>query len=116
MAGKNPLVYVMHIHDSCLRISEYVRQGGAEWISNSLVMDAVCRQITIIGEAARRVEEPFRRAHPEIPWAGLVGARNIVMHAYESVRPALIRDMAERDVPELLAHCVRILCAAGLKS
>jgi hypothetical protein len=31
------------------------------------------------------------------------------MHAYEYVRPELIKEMAERDVPELLAHCLRIL-------
>jgi uncharacterized protein with HEPN domain len=50
-------------------------------------MDAVCRNITIIGEAARRLGEPFRRAHPEIPWSGLIGARNILMHDYEYVQP-----------------------------
>jgi hypothetical protein len=31
------------------------------------------------------------------------------MHAYEYIRPELIRDMAEKDVPELLAHCLRLL-------
>jgi hypothetical protein len=32
-----------------------------------------------------------------------------VMHAYESLRPELIREMAEENAPELLAHCLRIL-------
>jgi uncharacterized protein with HEPN domain len=72
-------------------------------------MDAVCRNITIIGEAARRLDESFRRAHPEIPWSSLVGVRNIVMHDYECLQPRLIREMVEKDVPELLAHCVRLL-------
>ena len=31
------------------------------------------------------------------------------MHAYEYLKPQLIREMAERDAPELLAHCLRIL-------
>jgi hypothetical protein len=31
------------------------------------------------------------------------------MHAYQFVRPDLIREMAEKDVPELLAHCLRLL-------
>ena len=62
-----------------------------------------------IGEAARRLDEPFRRAHPEIPWSSLVGTRNIVMHDYEYLQPHLIRDMAEKDVPELLARCLRLL-------
>jgi hypothetical protein len=31
------------------------------------------------------------------------------MHAYEYLKPELIREMAEKDVPELLSHCLRIL-------
>lgn len=51
----------------------------------------------------------FNRAHPEVPWSAIIGARNIVMHAYEFLKPELIRGMAEKDVPELLVHCLRIL-------
>jgi uncharacterized protein with HEPN domain len=72
-------------------------------------MDAVRRNITIIGEAARRLDEPFRQAHPEISWSSLVGARSIVMHDYNYLQPHLIRDMEEKDVPELLTHPIRLL-------
>jgi uncharacterized protein with HEPN domain len=109
MPAKDPLVYLMHIRDCCRRIAEYTSTGGADWPANALIMDAVCRNITIIGEAARRLDEPFRRAHPAIPWSSLVGARNIVMHDYEYLQPRLIREMAEKDVPELLAYCLRLL-------
>jgi uncharacterized protein with HEPN domain len=109
MPSKDSLVYIMHIRDSCRRIAEYLIVGGPDWTSKPLIMDAVCRNITIIGEAAHKLEEPFQRVHPEIPWAGLIGARNIVMHAYEYIKPELIREMAERDVPKLLAQCLRLL-------
>jgi len=109
MPAKDPLVYLMHIRDCCRRIAEYTITGGRDWPENALIMDAVCRNITIIGEAASRLDEPFREAHPEIPWPSLVGARNVVMHDYEYLRPELIREMAEKDVPELLGHCLRLL-------
>jgi len=109
MPAKDPLVYVMHMRDSCRRIAEYVAAGGPDWISKPIVMDAVCRNITIIGEAARNLDEPFRAKHTEIPWSGFIGARNIVMHAYEHLKPDLIREMAEKDVPELLIRCLRLL-------
>jgi uncharacterized protein with HEPN domain len=60
-------------------------------------------------EAARQVDESFRRTHLEIPWSSLIGARNIVMHAYEYLKPELIKEMVEKDVPALLAHCLHIL-------
>lgn len=63
-------------------------------------------------QAARRLDEPFRTAHPEIPRPSLVGARNVVMHDYEYLRPERIREMAEKDVPELLSHCLRLLGGA----
>ena len=99
----------MHIRDSCRRITEYAAAGGPEWTSKPLIMDAICRNITIIGEAARQLDESFRQTHTEIPWSGIIGARNIVMHAYEYVKPELIREMAEKEVPELLRHCLRLL-------
>jgi uncharacterized protein with HEPN domain len=99
MPAKDPLVYIMQIRDSCRRIAEYRITGGDNWTSKPLIMDAVCRKITIIGEAARKLDDSFHRAHREIPRSAIIGARNIVMHAYEFLR----------DVPELLAHCLRPL-------
>jgi hypothetical protein len=31
------------------------------------------------------------------------------MHAYEYIRPEVVREMAEKDVPEHLDQCLRIL-------
>ncbi len=41
--------------------------------------------------------------HPEIPWSSVIGARNIVMRAYEYLKPELIQEMAENDIPVLVA-------------
>ncbi len=54
MPAKDSLVYIMHIRDSCRRIAEYAITGGNNWTSKPLIMDAVCRNITTIGEAARK--------------------------------------------------------------
>ena len=61
-------------------------------------MDGVCRHITIIGEAARRLDAAFHRANPEIPWASIIGARNIVMHAYEYLKPQLVNSAVESEL------------------
>lgn len=41
---------------------------------------AVERQLTIVGEATRRMREAFRTTHPEIEWRSIVGLRNVLMH------------------------------------
>jgi uncharacterized protein with HEPN domain len=63
MPAKDSLIYIMHIRDSCRRIVEYTVTGGNNWTSRPLIMDAVCRNITIIGEAARKLDDAFQRAH-----------------------------------------------------
>lgn len=50
MPAKDPLVYIMHIRDACRRISEYIAGGGPDWTSKPLVMDAVCRNIRLLGD------------------------------------------------------------------
>ena len=34
----------------------------------------------LIGEAARRVSDPCKQAHPEIRWRQIIGQRNILAH------------------------------------
>jgi uncharacterized protein with HEPN domain len=47
---------------------------------------AVERAVEIIGEAARRVSEEFRRQHPEIPWRSMIAQRNVLVHEYGEIK------------------------------
>jgi uncharacterized protein with HEPN domain len=60
---------------------------------NRLVRRAVERNLIILGEAARRVSEVFRLAHPEVDWRGMIGLRNILAHQYEKVRDEILWDV-----------------------
>ena len=40
------------------------------------------RQLEIMGEAAGRISEEFRKAHSEIPWHKIIGMRNQIIHEY----------------------------------
>jgi len=64
---------------------------------------AVERRVEIIGEAARRVSDAFRQAHPEIPWRDLVSQRNVLAHQYDEVDDHLMWRVATIRVPELIA-------------
>ena len=75
MPAKDPRLYLIHIRDCCERILDYT--GGIEttWPSVSVVQDAVCRNLEIIGEAARRFDDAYRLAHAEIPWRARTSRR-----------------------------------------
>jgi uncharacterized protein with HEPN domain len=47
---------------------------------NKKLQLAVERTLEIIGEAARRISETYRQAHPEIPWQSIIFQRNVLAH------------------------------------
>lgn len=63
---------------------------------------AVERGLEILGEAARRVSEPFQQAHPEIDWRNIVGLRNVIAHRYEQVQQDRIWAIVTVDLSQLL--------------
>jgi len=88
---------------------EYTAAGGPEWATAPIVLDAVCRNLEIIGEAANKLDESYRKAHPEVPWRAIIDMRNVLIHAYDQVKPHVVQDVANREVPELLAAVGRLL-------
>ncbi len=46
---------------------------------------AVVRCLGIIGEAANKVSQEFRAAHPEIEWREIIGMQHRLSHDYADV-------------------------------
>jgi uncharacterized protein with HEPN domain len=63
---------------------------------------AVERSLEIIGEAASRVSNEFRDAHPEISWKGIKGLRNVLIHEYGGIKHERIWAVATQRIPELI--------------
>lgn len=74
----------------------------ARFLSDQLLRDAVERRLEIIGEAARGVSPQFQAAHPEIPWRGIIGQRNVLAHDYGEIRYDDLWYVATIRVPELI--------------
>jgi len=68
---------------------------------NDLVLDAVVRNLEIIGEAARHLPETLRDKYAEINWRRVIGFRNIVIHEYFDVDPEIVWVIATHHLPHL---------------
>jgi uncharacterized protein with HEPN domain len=80
-----------------------------EYNSNKMLQMAVERGFQILGEAARRVTESFKAAHPEIPWSSMVGHRNVIVHDYADLSPKRIWEVVEEDLPGLVQSLERLI-------
>jgi len=85
-----------------LRKDSELHEGPGNGVAgSSLVVDAVCRNLEIIGEAASKLDAEFRQLHGEVPWRSIINTRNLLIHAYDQLNPAILGDVVERDIPEL---------------
>ncbi|MEK6409293.1 MAG: DUF86 domain-containing protein [Acidobacteriota bacterium] len=73
------------------------------FMASSRDQDAILRQLTIVGEAAKRVSEEFRASHPEVPWRRVAGFRDVVVHDYFKVDLEEVWRIVQGDVRELIA-------------
>jgi uncharacterized protein with HEPN domain len=70
---------------------------------------ALTRALQIVGEAAAKVTPEFRQAHPQLPWAQLVGMRNRLVHSYVSVNHDIMWNAVTKEMPALLKEVRRLL-------
>jgi uncharacterized protein with HEPN domain len=62
---------------------------------------AVVRALEIIGEAAKRLLEALRQKYSDIPWKGMAGMRDRIIHGYDDVDLQIVWDVVRRDIPQL---------------
>jgi uncharacterized protein with HEPN domain len=70
---------------------------------SELHQNAVIRPLEIIGEAARRLSQQTRDAHPDIPWDQMIGMRNRLIHEYFRVNLTTVWETVRDDLPPSIA-------------
>ena len=84
---------------------------GEAFAADAKTRKAVLADFAIIGEAAARIPEEVVRSHPQVPWRSMRDMRNVVIHAYFQVEPAIVWETIRRDLPGLADHIRQILDA-----
>ena len=73
-----------------------------DFLKNEMMELAVERQLEIMGEAARRISDTFKKEHSEIPWRQIIGQRNILIHEYGEILEDRIWETVNTDIPALI--------------
>jgi uncharacterized protein with HEPN domain len=114
---RRDVLYLADMIEAADAIARFVAGVEQEsFLSNELLQSAVLHKLTIIGEAAARLSSQFRRRHPEIEWADIIGFRNIAVHAYFSVDWSIVWFAATKDAPDLRRRTSEIATAENPRS
>jgi len=97
----------LDMHEAARRVVELAAgqtEGALGPSGDWRLQTSLERLLEIIGEAANRVPKDVQAKFPQIPWSAIIGMRNILVHAYDSVDPAKLWYAATVSMPELLSH------------
>jgi uncharacterized protein with HEPN domain len=73
------------------------------FLSDEKTIDAVARNLEIIGEAVRQLPDDFKNANPDIPWSQIGGMRNRIVHEF-GLDLEIIWQVIQHDLPALEAR------------
>jgi len=103
-------VYLKDVLSSISKIEEYLGDFKFEdFIKDNMRVDAVVRNLEIIGEAAKQIPEDIRRKYPFIDWRKISGLRDILIHEYFGVDFDILWDIVRNKIPVLKKDIKKIL-------
>ncbi len=109
--------YLGHIVEAIDRALRYTgRLSESEFLHDELVQDGVIRNLEVIGEACRNIEQhfpEFAAGHPELPLTAAYQMRNAVAHGYFKVDLPVVWRTVQSDLPTLRRSVSDLLQAVG---
>ena len=95
-------VYLEDIRQAIGKIQSYtVGLTRDAFDQDDRTVDAVIRNLQIIGEAAKAIPDSIRAGYPNVEWKKIAGLRDILAHQYFEVDLDIIWDVLQNKLPEL---------------
>lgn len=106
--------HLQKMTDACVRIREYAgNTSKEEFLSQREAYDAICMQLSQLGEQVNHLEDAsdriLRHFPDEVDWAALKAIRNRISHNYTSVDAEMIWSFATQEIKNTEEALRRIL-------
>ena len=99
-----------HILDAIAKIERYLQGYDLQkFESDDVKIDAVVRNIEIIGEATTCLDRGLKAKYPQVDWRFATAIRNRLIHGYFDVDAEIIWNTTQNDLPKLKIEIEKIL-------
>ncbi len=110
MSKRDQKLFLEDILEAMDRIENYTESMSYDdFVEDRKTIDAVVRNLEIIGEAVKNLSDEIKREYPGINWKGIAGMRDKLIHGYFGVDPQIVWETTQTRVPELKIQIKRIL-------
>lgn len=97
------------INEAIEKIEKYVSIGYEAFVGDERTQVWIIHHLQVIGEASNHLSDELTEQNQDIPWADIVGLRNILVHQYFGIDLRQVWETAELDMPILKAKVRKIL-------
>lgn len=98
---KDDLLYINHILECILKIERYTQAGAKAFFADTMISDAVIRNLQVLAESSKRIRDEIKEQCPQMAWREIAGFRNILVHDYLGVDLQRIWGIVTVDLPVL---------------
>ena len=110
MSKRDVRLFLYDILECIEKIERYTKNLSFEdFVKNDMVVDAVIRNLEVIGEAVKNIPPEIRSKYPEVPWRQIAGFRDVVIHHYFGVDLNIVWTVIRKHLKELKPKIERVL-------
>jgi len=107
---RDPIIYLKDILKAIEAIERFTESIDFEAFSrDDMRSSAVIRKFEIIGEAAKHIPDSIKQKYPDVPWKGMAGFRDRLIHFYFGVKYDLVWETIQVELPKLKLRLKQIL-------
>jgi len=108
------VIRVKYMRDAIVEALFFTRGKSRKDLDDDRILTlALLKEIELIGEAAVKVSDKFRKSHPQVPWTLVVATRNRLIHGYFDMDLDVVWQTIKKDLPGLLRIIKTILASTG---
>jgi uncharacterized protein with HEPN domain len=96
------LLYLEDILTCTEKILKYVGDSSfEEVIKDEMRLEAIERNFTIMGEAARNISQEIKEKYPFVEWQKVTDFRNVLAHEYFGISKKIMWTIIKEKLPPL---------------
>lgn len=98
--GRDYILFLEDILAAIEKIEVYTRNMTYdEFRNDGMMVDAVIRNLEIIGEATKNIPKRIRTKYPELAWKEAAGFRDVLIHDYFGIDIESVWDTLQNNIP-----------------
>ena len=110
MSKRDPNLYLEDIKDSIRKIEKYTHGVNFnEFSRDEKLIDAVVRNLSIIGEAVINMPKEIKTQNQDVAWKEIKGMRNKVIHEYFGIDEDILWKTIQEDLPVFKKQIAKLL-------